>query len=95
MLTKAEHRHDSSATAQADLPGANADPSRFFPLARLMREGAPYFYLTGAFVAFFATLYISAWFWLVPHSLLLSGACLHLAFVVVRRYSRTGNSGRG
>ena len=51
-----------------------------------------YFYLTGAFVAFFATLYIGAWYWILPHSLLLLTACLHLAFAVGGRQSNTVNS---
>ena len=40
------------------------------------------------FLAFFATLYISEWFWVLPHYLLFSVACLHLGAVVYRRRRR-------
>lgn len=53
-------------------------------LPRLIYDGLPYFYLAAGFSAFFATLYISDWFWVLPHYLLFSGACLHLALVVSR-----------
>ncbi len=53
-------------------------------LPRLVYDGLPYFYLAAGFAAFFATLYISDWFWVLPHYLLFSGACLHLALVVSR-----------
>lgn len=53
-------------------------------LPRLIYDGLPYFYLAAGFAAFFATLYISDWFWVLPHYLLFSAACLHLAFAVSR-----------
>lgn len=54
-------------------------------LPRLVYDSLPYFYLIAGFAAIFATLYISEWFWVLPHYLLFSAACLHLAFVVSRR----------
>lgn len=54
-------------------------------LPRLVYDCLPYFYLTAGFVAFFATLYISEWFWVLPHYLLFSAACVHLAFAVYGR----------
>ena len=59
-------------------------------LPRLVYDCLPYFYLTAGFAAFFATLYISEWFWVLPHYLLFSAACVHLAFAVYgrRRKSR-------
>ncbi|HZW58940.1 MAG TPA: hypothetical protein VFE85_01495 [Woeseiaceae bacterium] len=54
-------------------------------LPKLLYDCLPYFYLTAGFAAFFATLYISEWFWVLPHYLLFSGACLHLAYLVTRR----------
>jgi hypothetical protein len=58
-------------------------------LPKLLYDGLPYFYLTSGFAAFFATLYISEWFWVLPHYLLFSAACIHLGvFVYRRRHSR-------
>ena len=62
-------------------------------LPKLIYDCLPYFYLTAGFAAFFATLYISEWFWVLPHYLLFSAACLHLAFAVSRwRRSKTDKS---
>lgn len=60
-------------------------------LPKLLYDCLPYFYLTAGFAAFFATLYISDWFWVLPHYLLFSGACLHLAFLVSRRRTTRGD----
>jgi hypothetical protein len=54
-------------------------------LPKLLYDGLPYFYLTSGFAAFFATLYISEWFWVLPHYLLFSAACVHLGISVYRR----------
>ena len=63
-------------------------------LPKLLYDGLPYFYLTAGFAAFFATLYINEWFWVVPHYLLFSAACLHLGFAVRRWRTKTGDSGK-
>jgi hypothetical protein len=54
-------------------------------LPKLLYDALPYFYLTSGFAAFFATMYISEWFWILPHYLLFSAACLHLGVVIYRR----------
>lgn len=54
-------------------------------LPKLLYDALPYFYLTSGFTAFFATLYISEWFWVLPHYLLFSAACIHLGIIVYRR----------
>lgn len=60
-------------------------------LPKFLYDGLPYFYLTAGFAAIFATLYISDWFWILPHYLLFSAACMHLAYVVYRhRRNPTG-----
>jgi len=59
--------------------------ARVIWLPKLLYDALPYFYLTSGFAAFFATLYISEWFWVLPHYLLFSAACLHLGIVVYRR----------
>ena len=58
-------------------------------LPRIVYDALPYFYLTAGFAAFFATLYISEWFWVVPHYILFSGVCLHLgATIYARRHPK-------
>jgi hypothetical protein len=54
-------------------------------LPRLLYDILPYFYLAAGIAAFFAALYISEWFWVLPQYILFSAACLHLAFAVYRR----------
>lgn len=61
-------------------------------LPKLLYDALPYFYLASGFLAFFATLYISEWFWVLPHYLLFSIACLHLGAVVYRRRHRPRRS---
>ena len=59
-------------------------------LPRLLYDFLPYFYLTAGFSAFFATLYINEWFWVLPHYMLFSVACVHLPIVelLTRRRAR-------
>ncbi len=61
-------------------------------LPRLLYDCLPYFYLAAGFAAFFATLYISDWFWVLPHYLLFSAACLHLAIKVSRLRRRRADA---
>ena len=63
--------------------------SRKIWLPKLLYDALPYFYLAAGFLAFFATLYISAWFWVLPHYLLFSVACIHLGVLVYRRRRRS------
>lgn len=62
--------------------------SRKMWLPKLLYVSLPYFYLTAGFTAFLATLYISEWFWVLPHYLLFSAACIHLGILVHRRRRR-------
>ena len=57
-------------------------------LPKLLYDALPYFYLVSGVAAFLATLYISEWFWVLPHYLLFSAACLHLGIIVYRRRHR-------
>lgn len=57
-------------------------------LPKLIYDALPYFYLASGFAAFFATIYISEWFWVLPHYLLFSAACIHLGLVIYRRRRR-------
>ena len=54
-------------------------------LPKLLYDALPYFYLASGLAAFFATLYITEWFWVLPHYLLFSIACIHLGVIVYRR----------
>jgi hypothetical protein len=54
-------------------------------LPKLLYDLLPYFYLVSGFAAFFATLYISEWFWVLPHYLLFSAACIHMGILIYRR----------
>ena len=63
--------------------------SRKMWLPKLLYDALPYFYLASGLLAFFATLYISAWFWVLPHYLLFSVACIHLGVLVYRRRRRS------
>lgn len=61
-------------------------------LPKALYDALPFFYLASGILAFFATLYVSAWFWIVPHYLLFSAACVHLGVVILRRRSRARES---
>lgn len=61
-------------------------------LPKLLYDALPYFYLASGAAAFFATLYINSWFWVLPHYLLFSAACLHLGIIVYRRRHRRKSS---
>jgi len=54
-------------------------------LPKFLYDLIPYFYLTSGFAALFATLYVSEWFWILPHYLLFSAACIQLSLAVFRR----------
>ena len=57
-------------------------------LPKLLYDALPYFYLVAGVTAFLTTLYISEWFWVLPHYLLFSAACLHLGVYIVHRRRR-------
>lgn len=57
-------------------------------LPKLIYESLPWFYLLAGAAAFFTTLYISDWFWVMPYYILFSAGCLHLAYAVYSRRRR-------
>ena len=57
-------------------------------LPKLLYDALPFFYLASGIAAFFATLYINEWFWVLPHYVLFSASCLHLGVFVYRRRHR-------
>ena len=88
MLTKAAPgRMEASATQKVTRKAGNLATRRIW-LPKILYDCLPYFYLTAGFGAFFATLYISEWFWVLPHYLIFSAACIHLGVAVHRRRRR-------
>jgi len=63
--------------------------SRKIWLPKLIYIALPYFYLTAGVASLLATMYISGWFWVLPHYLLFAGACLHMGVLVYRRRNRS------
>lgn len=56
-------------------------------LPSLVYECLPYFYILAGFAALFATLYINAWYWVIPHWILFTALCLHSgARILYRRF---------
>jgi len=103
MYSKAAPEHLDFSATQDVTRSAGTLLTRKIWLPKLAYDALPYFYLTAGFAAFFATLYITDWFWVLPHYLLFSAAICHLAFAVIRKRKRrrgadlsdtlTGNSG--
>ncbi len=54
-------------------------------LPKVIYDALPWFYLTSGIIAFLTTLYISEWFWVLPHYLLFSAACIHFGAIVINR----------
>ena len=62
--------------------------SRKVWLPKAIYDALPFFYFVAGIGAFLATVYINAWFWVLPHYVLFSVACLHLSIAVFRRRDR-------
>lgn len=92
MLDSAAPKPATLTETQAVAHKTGSLASRKIWLPKLFYDSLPYFYLTAGFAAFFATLYISDWFWVLPHYLLFSAACLHLGVLVLRRRQRSART---
>jgi len=57
-------------------------------LPKAVYDLLPVFYIVSGIAALLATLYISEWFWVLPHYLLFAAACLHLGGMIFRRRRR-------
>lgn len=57
-------------------------------LPKPLYAALPYFYMLVGVLALAATIYISEWFWVVPHYILFSAACLHMGILISRRRYR-------
>ena len=88
MLTKAAPERLELSATQLFARRAGKLVTQKIWLPKILYDSLPYFYLTAGFAAFFATLYISDWFWVLPHYLLFSAACVHLSFAVLHRRRR-------
>jgi len=62
--------------------------SRKIWLPKLLYNALPYFYIVAGVAALLATLYISNWYWILPHYLLFGAACLHMGLLVYKRRHR-------
>ena len=67
---------------------ASSLASRKVWLPKAIYEAVPYFYFFSGIVAFLATVYVNSWFWVLPHYVLFSVACLHFGVAVFRRRER-------
>lgn len=94
MFTKAEPQQVNIGANQEDSCNPVSLLRKKILLPKILYDCLPYFYLTAAFAAIFATLYVSEWFWVLPHYLLFSAACVHLTFAVVRRDTENEISGQ-
>lgn len=91
MLSSAAGKATHLSKSQDKNRNAGSVVSRKVWLPKLLYDALPYFYLASGIAAFFATLYINEWFWVLPHYVLFSAACLHLGIFVYsrRRKART------
>ena len=84
MLSSAAPDTRSDSDYAPGIPGTSLVTRKIW-LPRLLYDCLPYFYLTAGFSAFFATLYINQWFWVLPHYLMFSAGCVHLGIHVYRK----------
>lgn len=59
-----------------------------FWLPAVVYECVPYFYILAGFAALFATLYINAWYWMIPHWILFTALCMHAGFYILYKRFR-------
>ena len=91
LSTTARESRDAMDTQAIDRKTGTVVARKIW-LPKVVYDGLPYFYLVSGIFAFLATLYVSAWFWIVPHYLLFSAACIHLGFVIMRRRAKSRKS---
>jgi hypothetical protein len=88
MLSSTAPKSATASNAQNTARPTTPILSRKVWLPKVFYDSVPYFYLVAGAIAFFTTLYISEWFWVLPHYLLFSVACLHFGIFVLRRRHR-------
>lgn len=80
-----------TTTSNFDSPksGAANPALRKIWLPKFLYDCLPYFYLVSGVAALLTTLYISNWYWIIPHYFLFAVACLHFGILVFRRRRKT------
>ena len=75
------------ATSKIDSPRSETTNPvlRKIWLPKFLYDCLPYFYLVSGIAALLTTLYISNWYWILPHYLLFSVACVHFGILLFRR----------
>ena len=90
MLTTAQGKTLSAAQERVVGSGLVGILTRRVWLPKIVYDALPYFYVIAGIAAFLATLYVSEWFWVLPHYILFSVACIHFGLFLFRR-RRKGN----
>ena len=88
MLTTAAGKTATLTDTQALARDGGGLIKRKIWIPKLAYDALPCFYVGAGIAAFAATLYISEWFWVLPHYLLFSVGCVHLGLLVYRRRRR-------
>ena len=78
-----------NASQPADFSGVWRNTLAFLQrkiwLPKLVYGAIPYFYIAAGLTALLATFYIAEWFWVLPHYVLFSFACMHIGILIFRR----------
>ncbi len=88
MLTNTARKPTHLSDTQELTRDAGMLMSRIIWLPKVLYIALPYFYIAAGIAALLATLYISDWFWILPHYLLFAAACLHMGVLVHRKRHR-------
>jgi fatty acid desaturase len=88
MLTNTARKPGNHTEIPELTRGAGHLMSRKIWLPRALYAALPFFYIVAGIAALAATLYISDWFWILPHYLLFSAATLHMGILVFRKRRR-------
>ena len=88
MLTNTARKPTQLSDTREMTRDAGQLMSRNIWLPRVLYVALPYFYIAAGIAALLATVYISDWFWILPHYLLFAAACLHMGFLVHRKRHR-------
>jgi hypothetical protein len=88
MLTNTARKPGNLTETQEMTRNAGHLMSRKIWLPRTLYAALPFFYIVAGIAALAATLYVSDWFWILPHYLLFSAASLHMGILVLRKRRR-------
>ena len=95
MLSSAASKSIEGTETQQLVESAQLAASNKIWLRRLLHDFLPLFYTGFGIAALLATLFVSEWFWFLPHSLLFSAACLHFGIYIYRRRHCGPDTDRG